>query len=80
MAEGETKTFCQDNDLISIEAQVSLILSMISEVESTKNTTQEVLAVINSMLGEIKREGRLTQKTLQGASREQVGAAFGTFM
>ena len=80
IAEDEAKTFREDNDLISIQAQASLILRMISEVENTKNTTQEVIAVIDSMLGEIEREGRLTQKTLQGASREQVGAAFGTFV
>ena len=80
MAEDEAKTFREDNDLISIQAQASLILRMNSEVENTKNTTQEVIAVIDSMLGEIEREGRLTQKTLQGASREQVGAAFGTFV
>ena len=58
MAEDEAKTFREDNDLISIQAQASLILRMISEVENTKNTTQEVIAVIDSMLGEIKREGR----------------------
>ena len=56
MAEDEAKTFRKDNDLISIKAQASLMLRMISEVESTKNTTQEVIAVIDSMLGESKEK------------------------
>ncbi len=50
MAEDEAKTFREDNDLLSIEAQASLVFRMISEVESTKNTTQEVIAVIDSIL------------------------------
>ncbi|HIG53311.1 MAG TPA: polysaccharide biosynthesis tyrosine autokinase [Candidatus Handelsmanbacteria bacterium] len=80
MSEDEAKTFREDHDLISIDAQASLVLGLISEAERNKSSMQQVITAIDSMQGEIKKEGQLTQKTLQGASREHVGNAFAAFV
>lgn len=80
MSEDEAKEFREDHDLISIDAQASLVLGLISESERNKISMQQIITVIDSMQGEIKKEGRLTQKTLQGSSREHVGSAFAAFV
>ena len=79
-AEDEAKRYREDNDLISIDAQAGVILGRIEEGERNKLSLEQIIAVIEGMLGEIKKEGRLTQETLQGASREHVGDAFSIFV
>ena len=80
MSEDQAKVFREDHDLISIDAQASLVLGLISESERNKISMQQIITVIDSMQGEIKKEGRLTQKILQGSSREHVGSAFAAFV
>jgi len=49
MSEDEAKVFREDHDLISIDAQASLVLGLISESERNKISMQQIITVIDSM-------------------------------
>jgi len=72
-AEEEARDYREKHDIVSMDAQASVILGQITESERNKDAIVQTISVIDGMLAEIKKDRELTQKTLQGASQMQVG-------
>ncbi|MBI2504958.1 MAG: polysaccharide biosynthesis tyrosine autokinase [Candidatus Latescibacteria bacterium] len=75
-AEDSLKAYRQESQLVSLDAQASVMLTQITTLKSTVNQlTQDVqgIAVMEREMGE--RKG-LSERAMQGVSRTRVGDAF----
>ncbi len=79
-AEEEARRYREENDIVSIDAEASVLLGQITDGERSKVRLEQVLKVIGGMLEEIEKEQELSIKTLQGVGREQVGETFMIFV
>ena len=78
-AEEAVKVYRQEKDLISLSAQAGVMLGQVTQTERALQVLEQNRRVIDAMLKEIEREAGLSEKTLQGVSRDQVGESFMMF-
>lgn len=69
------RRYREEQDLISLDAQASVILGQITQTDDEIQALGQDLVAIESMVRQIE-EGGLSEQILQGASRERVGDAF----
>ena len=79
VAEEASRRYREDNNIVSIDAEASMMLGQITQAGRDKTRLEQVLKVVDSMIREIEREKELSQRTLQGVSRDQVGDTFMVF-
>ena len=79
VAEEAARRYREDNNIVSIDAEASMMLGQITQAGRDKTRLEQVLKVVDSMIREIEREKELSQRTLQGVSRDQVGDTFMVF-
>ena len=79
VAEEGTRRYREDNNIVSIDAEASMMLGQITQGGREKTRLEQVLNVIDGMIREIERKKELSQRTLQGVSRDQVGDSFMIF-
>jgi len=75
-AEEEVRLYREETDLVSLDAQASVMLGQITEGEQEAATLEQTVRDTDIMLREMEEEGGLSEKTMQGASKVQVGEAF----
>ena len=79
MAEEDARRYREDNDIVSIDAEASMMLGQIADERRNKVQLEQVINAVSGMMREIESGQELSQRTLQGVSREQVGDAFMLF-
>ncbi len=79
VAEEDSRRYREDNNIVSIDAEASMMLGQITQGGRDKTRLEQVLNVIDGMIREIEQERELSQRTLQGVSRDQVGDTFMVF-
>ena len=75
-AEEEVRLYREETDLVSLDAQASVMLGQITQGEQSANSLEQTVHDIDIMLGEMEEKRELSEKTMQGATRVQVGEAF----
>lgn len=79
VAEEDARRYREDNDIVSIDAEASMMLGQIADERRNKVQLEQVINAVSGMMREIESGQELSQRTLQGVSREQVGDAFMLF-
>ena len=75
-AEDMVRLYREETDLVSLDAQASIMLGQITQGEQEMTRLGQTAGDIDVMLEEMEREGGLSGKTMQGATKVQVGEAF----
>jgi capsular exopolysaccharide synthesis family protein len=75
-AEDEVRLYREGANLVSLDAQASVLLGQINQGERDVVRIGQIIGNIDGMLREIEAEQGLSEKTLQGVSRDQVGDSF----
>ncbi len=76
LAEDSVQAYREQQQLVSIDAQASVILSQINTAKQELQRLEQDVKGIDAMLAEITEEEGLSERTMQGASRTRVGDAF----
>lgn len=76
LAEDSVQIYREQEQLVSIDAQASVILNQINTATQTKNQLEQDVRGIEAMLREIEENKGLSDRTVQGANRTRVGDAF----
>lgn len=79
VAEENARRYREENDIVSIDAEASMMLGQIADERRNKVQLEQVINAVGGMMREIEGGQELSQRTLQGVSREQVGDAFMLF-
>jgi len=75
-AEEEVRLYREETDLVSLDAQASVMLGQITQGEQNATSLEQTVHDIDIMLEEMEEQGGLSEKTMQGATKVQVGEAF----
>jgi len=78
-AEEEVRFYREATDLVSLDAQASVMLGQITQGDKEEAHLEQIVLDIDAMLQEMESEGGLSEKTIQGASKTQVGDTFMAF-
>lgn len=76
LAEDSVQAYREQQQLVSIDAQASVILGQINSAKQSINQLDQDVRGIDAMLAEINENQGLSERTMQGASRTRVGDAF----
>ncbi|MFT5086127.1 MAG: capsular exopolysaccharide synthesis family protein [Planctomycetota bacterium] len=79
VAEEAARRYREDNDIVSIDAEASMMLGQITQAGRDITRIEQVLNVIGGMIREIEIDQELSPRTLQGVNRAQVGDSFIAF-
>ena len=75
-AEEEVRVYRERTELISLQAQTSVTLQLITQAERLIQAFEGDVRGIDSMLEEMKGQDELSEEFMQGASSARVGATF----
>ncbi len=75
-AEEAVRRYRQDSDLVSLDAQASVMLGQITETDRQVTTLEAGQRDLDAILHEIAAAGTLSERSMQGAQRNQVGETF----
>jgi capsular exopolysaccharide synthesis family protein len=76
LTEEAVRSFRERTDLISLDAQASVMLGQLTQTEQNLQVIERKLSNIDLMLGEVDKRKELSDETMKGVSRDQVGDAF----
>ncbi|MCC7261232.1 MAG: polysaccharide biosynthesis tyrosine autokinase [Candidatus Latescibacteria bacterium] len=76
LAEDSVQAYREEQQLVSIDAQASVILNQINTAKQELQRLEQDVRGIDAMLAEISEKKGLSERTMQGASRTRVGDAF----
>jgi|GEM_PF-99932 len=79
VAEEAARSYREENDIVSIDAEASMMLGQITQAGRDITRIEQVLNVIGGMIREIEIDQELSPRTLQGVNRAQVGDSFMAF-
>ncbi|MEW6755057.1 MAG: P-loop NTPase [Candidatus Latescibacterota bacterium] len=75
-AEEAVRRYREEADLVSLDAQARVMLDQITQTEQDFDRLEQTLRDVDAILAEIPKGGGLSERTMQGASRLQVGETF----
>ncbi|MFA6109855.1 MAG: P-loop NTPase [Candidatus Latescibacterota bacterium] len=75
-AEEAVRQYRQESELVSLDAQAGVMLGQITEGEREVASLEGARRDLEAMLQEMERAGALSEQSMQGASKNQVGDTF----
>jgi capsular exopolysaccharide synthesis family protein len=75
-AEEAVRRYRQESDLVSLDAQASVMLGQITETDRQVTNLEAGQRDLEAILHEIAAAGTLSERSMQGAQRNQVGETF----